>query len=586
MTVRLSRPMAAFAALLAMAALAPLAAQPARRPPRQDTPFLTVQVFRSADRVAGPQASDALRDRLIQVYPGPVLWVIDKERVVELLEQSGYPATEQLARTDENSLAKFLRADEYVRGSVTREDDGQYRIDAQLVLSRDVSLTQPLPPVRGLRADRTAWLLVRPLQDARRQLENEKKCRDHAVNDRFAQAIAEADEAIAAYPNATLVRYCKLNVLVRQGASPEQQIALADEILAIDPNSRAALAVSADAQQALGNVDKANELLVRLLAGEPTNAALANRVVDALAASRQYDVAKDIVLRAVEDNPGDISLIRLKFLILTAAGDYKPAIQTGEELATLDTAMADVAFYNRLTALYIQDSQPTMAVDAARRGVAKFANEATLWQLLAQTLRTSGQPIEALEASKRALTLNPNIQNGWVLVAQGYLEQQQTDSVLSALRSATLAGDNADFIAALGSGIGNQYRVKADSTKDAAGFRLAAQTLQWSDSVAMLADSVGMADARRLRQTATPETRARVKFLLGLTAVQLAQVLANQAAQERSCDLAREADQALITAQIALPAGASFNQNTTVQLMQSIPEFQAYITQLTGQVCK
>ncbi len=571
---------------MALAALAPLAAQPARRPPRQDTPFLTVQVFRSADRVAGPQASDALRDRLIQVYPGPVLWVIDKERVVELLEQSGYPVTEQLARSDENSLAKFLRADEYIRGSVTREADGQYRIDAQLVLSRDVSLTQPLPPVRGPRADRAAWLLVRPVQDARRQLENEKKCRDHAINERYAQAIAEADEAIKAYPNATLVRYCKLNVLVRQNASPEQQIALADEILAIDPNSRNALAIAADAQQALGNVDKANELLVRLLAGEPNNAALATRVVDALAASRQYDVAKEIVLKAVEDNPGDISLIRLKFLILTAAGDYKPAIQTGEELATLDTAMADVAFFNRLTALYIQDSQPTMAVDAARRGVTKFANDASLWQLYAQTLRTSGQPIEALEASKRALTLNPNIQNGWVLVAQGYLEQQQTDSVLSALRNATVAGDNADFIAALASGIGNQYRVKADSTKDVVGFRAASQLLQWSDSVAMLADSVGPPDARRLRQPASPETRARVKFLLGATSVQLAQVLATQAQQQRSCELAREADQALITAQIALPGGAAFNQNNTVALMQSIPEFQAYITQLTGQVCK
>lgn len=547
---------------------------------------MTVQVFRSADRVAGPQASDALRDRLIQVFPGPVLWVIEKERVVELLQQSGYPTNEQLARADENSLAKFLRADEYIRGAVVREPDGQYRIDAQLVLTRDAALTQPLPPIRGARPDRTAWQLVRPIQDARRQLEHEKKCREHATNDRYAEALAEADEAIEDYPNATLVRYCKLNVLVRQGATPAQQIALADEILAIDPNSRAALAVAADAHQASGNVEKANELLVRLLAGEPTNAGLATRVVDALAASRQYDVAKEIVLQAVQDNPGDISLIRLKFLILTAAGDYKPAIATGEELATLDTAMADVQFFTRLTALYIQDSQPTMAVDAARRGTSKFPNDASLWQLYSQTLRSNGQALDALEASKRALQINPNIQNGWVLLAQGYLEQQQQDSALAALRRGKDAGESADFIAAIASGIANQLRIRGNEAKSIDTLRAAVALLQYSDTVAQLADEVGPPDARRPRAVATPETRSRVKFILGAAAVQLTQLLAAEAASSRNCELAREADQALITAQINLPGGAAFNQASTVQLMQSIPEYQAYITQLQGQVCK
>ena len=140
MTVRFHlRPLAAAAALLAVAT-ASAEAQPNRRPPRPDTPFLTVQVFRSADKIAGPQASDALRDELIRAYPGPVLWVIEKERLIELLEQSGYPSNEQLARSDENALAKFQRADEYVRGAVTQEPDGQWRVDAELVLTRDLTL--------------------------------------------------------------------------------------------------------------------------------------------------------------------------------------------------------------------------------------------------------------------------------------------------------------------------------------------------------------------------------------------------------------------------------------------------------------
>src|SRR5690606_5954202 len=99
------------------------------------------------------------------------------------------------------------------------QEDGDYRVDAQLVLTRDMTLTQPLPPSVGRSPERAAVGLVRSIQEARRQLVNERRCMDHARAERYADAIAEADKAIEDYPNATLVRYCKLNVLVRQQAA-------------------------------------------------------------------------------------------------------------------------------------------------------------------------------------------------------------------------------------------------------------------------------------------------------------------------------------------------------------------------------
>ncbi len=585
MTARIyARPLL-LAAALAFGAAA-VQAQPVRRPPRPDTPFLTVQVFRSADRIAGPEASDALRERLIQVYPGPVLWVIDKPIIMELLQQSGYETNQQLARADENALARQVRADEYIRGSVTREADGQYRIDAQLVLTRDAALVQPLPVSRGRSPERAAAGLVRSIQDARRQIDNEKKCMEHARANRYDQAIAEADEAISRYPEATLVRYCKLNVLVARKASNAEIIKVADEILALDENNRAALAIAADAQKAEGNVDVANDLLVRLLAADPTNATLATQVVDALAASRRYDVAKQIVATAVQNNPGDVSLVRLQFLILSSAGDYKPAIATGEEMIQLDTSMADVAFFTRLTALYVADSQPAKAVDAARRATAKFPRNPDLWQTYSQLLRTNGQVAQSIDAAKQALAINPNIPNGWIQVAQAYGELQQPDSVMSALRMALAAGDNADFIAALASGIGNQKRVTGAAEKSVPVLEQGIAILQWADTVATLADSVGPAGARRPRAQATPDTRSRVKFILGATAVTLAQTAATEAGPSKNCALSRRADQALITAQIALPGGAAFQQAATVQLLQSIPEFSTYIQQQIAAFCK
>lgn len=628
MTVRLHlRPLAAAAALLAVAAGS---ADAQRRPPRPDTPFLTVQVFRSADKIAGPAASDALRDELIRTYPSAVLWVIEKERLIELLEQSGYPSNEQLARSDENALAKFQRADEYIRGQVTQEADGQWRLDAQLVLTRDVQLVQPLPPVRGPRPDRAARALVRGLNDARDQLASEKRCMDHARNQRYPQAIAEADKAVAEYPQATLVRYCKLEVLRAQNAPNAQLVALSEEILAIDPNSRKALAVAADAYQADNQTEKANEYLVRLLAAEPNNASLAQRVVDALAASRQYDVAKRIVEQAVQDNPGDIGLMRLRFLILASAGDYIPAIAAGEELVTLDTAVADVAFFTRLSALYLAsagaeaakaepferqadsllratppdsagamnlrsqarparssaDSIYRLAAGAARRGTTKFPREAQLWQFQAQALRSAGDLPGSIAAAKQALEVNPFQPAGWLQVAQAYIALQQNDSAVIALRSAVVAGDNADLIAGVLSGIGNQIRIQGGNEKSVPMLEQGVSLLQFADSVANLTDEVGPPDARRPRQIATRETKARVNFILGATAMTLVRELISQGAAQRNCDMARRADAVLTIAQIALPAGASFQQAATVQLMQSIPEIQAYIPQLQGQVCR
>ncbi|MEX2181998.1 MAG: tetratricopeptide repeat protein [Gemmatimonadaceae bacterium] len=589
MTARFQfRALTSLAATLAVFGCASAGAQAnaVRRPPRPDTPFMTVQVFRSSDRIAGPAASDALRERLIQVYPGPVLWVIDKEQLVALLEQSGYPTNEQLGRTDENSLAKFQRADEYIRGSVTREADGRYRVDAQLVLTRDATLTQPLPPSRGTRPERAAVGLVRSVQDARRQLVQERRCLEHARNQRYAQALAEADKAIEDYPDATLVRYCKLNVLARQQAGHDEILKVADEILAIDPNSRNALAMAADAHKANGDVDRANELLVRLLAAEPNNTTLATQVVDALAASRRYDVAKEIVLKAVQDNPGDVALVRLQFLILSSAGDYKPAIATGEEMIQLDTAMADQPFFTRLTALYMADSQPTMAADAARRGTVKFPRNPDLWQLYAQTLRTSGQVRESVAAARKALEINPNIPNGWIQVTQAYIELQESDSALAALRMATQVGDNADFIASLASGIGNQKRLRGVADTNVTVLQESVALLQWSDSVAMLRDSVGPPEARRARVQASPETRSRVKFILGAAAVTLGQTAATVAVAPKSCALARVAEEALIVAQIALPGGGAFNPDATAQLMGAVPQISEYVGSQIKAFCK
>ena len=564
------RTLAASAVAVALFGAVPVSAQPPRAVAGPNTPKMLVQVFRSADKVAGPEAADALRDRLTRAFPPRALHVIGREDLIQFLQQSGYNPNEQLGRSDEAQLAKIMRADDYIRGQVTKVGDN-YRVDAWLVLTRDNSLTQPLPMSEGTRPDRAVIGLVKSIQDARKQLDNEKQCIDFARNGKLDEAVKVADEGIADYPTATLVRYCKLNVLVRRKASNKDLIAMADEILTIDPNAKAALAVAADAQQQEGNTEAANTLLVRLLATDPTNASLATRVVDALAASKNWTVAKEIVTQAVAENPGDVGLVSLQYRILAASGDYKPAIATGEEMVQMDTSLADIGFFTRLVSLYAADSQPQKAAEAAARGTRKFPNDAGLWQFYAQTLKNSGQLQQSVAAAKRALEINPKIANGWTQIAVAYNELNQPDSALLALRSAAAAGDDPNTVGGFALSIGNKlYQAAAkEEPKRAASFGTALPYLHFADST--------VTDAG---------TKGNAKFLIGVSSYYIASSIAQGLQASKNCEEAKASQAAAINATIYTQAGGRTAPDAAGQILGAMASLTPYIDQSVKTLCK
>src|SRR5947208_1810514 len=86
--------------------------------PNPDTPRLLVAVFASNDRSSGVQAADAIRSRVQSAANIKQLYVIPKNDITSYLESSGYKADSSLGPTDLKELAKLLRADEVLSGSV------------------------------------------------------------------------------------------------------------------------------------------------------------------------------------------------------------------------------------------------------------------------------------------------------------------------------------------------------------------------------------------------------------------------------------------------------------------------------------
>jgi tetratricopeptide (TPR) repeat protein len=530
-------------------------AQRNTRSANQEAPRLLVVNFRSDEANLGVQAADALRDRIPRDIRPQELWVLSKQDLVGNLESSGYSPTEPLNSNDARLLARMLGADEYVEGRASRGGTG-IRVEATMVSTQDNRIVQPLPPAEGRRVDHAMTEVSRHLRDARRQLPAFKECQQHVRDRNFQEAIGAANRSIEAYPQSVFGRICLASAYEQLEFAPDSMLRVANEILAIHPRNRHALAFASRAERAKGNIEVANNLLTTLLSTDPLNVQLQTQVINTLAESRSFGQAREIVREAIEQNPGEPDFIRLNFVILMAVQEWKEAIGAGEELVKADTAAADVEFFRRLATAYKNDSQPQRAAEAAARGISKFPAEASLYFLHSQLLREAGQLPQAVEAARRGLAIESN-PVAFQLIAQTYLDMQQPDSAVSAYTSAlvTATAEDSAQIGQLALGQGQRLFNEANAREEKvrAEFEAALPFL-------LLAEQVN------------PQPSS--KFLLGVSNFYVAATVANELQTAPSCDLARKGQQAAGDAQRYTVGGGQFNPDGARQIM----------TGLTGQI--
>ena len=573
MSVRISQ--IAWFGLVASGMAGAVDAQVARQPD-PNTPRMMVLTFRTnAPGNSGVQAADALRSRLGSDIPYKQLWQIPNTEINAVLEASGYRKDEPLSSNDARELGRQLRADEFVQG-IVRKDGESWKIEATLHLVRDPSLAQPLSVATSAKPGDAAKALAAELVEARKQLGPEKNCVNAARDKNWDKAMASAREGIALFPKAVIARTCLLNAMFETKATDDAQLAMAEEILAIDSRSRRALSIAGDIYRRrnlatptdTANANKMIQAYTGLIAADPTNTRLVEDVTKAIAGAGNPGVALPIIRKAVEENPGDAALMRTQFLVELAARETKAAITTGAALVALDTAMADSSYYFRMAAAYQADSQPAKAAEEIARGVAKFPDNASLLVFAAQAQRTAGQTQQAIETLKKALTLNPNVEKGQLQLAQLYNDLKQPDSAYAALIAAdkgvdsTLVGD-----VALSFGNSMQRELKPESPES---------------DYATVVNFLTFADAN----ATSAERRQQAKFLIGAVSVKRGQALLKAGGETRNCALVKKASEQFAIAQLNVPAGGRFAPQAAGQLMQALAQLTPAAAQTEKAVCK
>ena len=582
MKARLGYARSMVAATVLILGAAPVVSAQATRTPNPNAPRLVVGTLRSSDKKLSVQATEELRSRLNGDIPFRMLTVISSADYKTVVEQSGYPYDEALSSGDLGSLAKLLRTDEYIEGTVEKTATG-FVINATLTLTRDAGLTQPLPPAEGDRLARAASALSKSLQDARKQIDHEKKCNMQGRENKPAEAIASARAGVAAYPQATLVRLCELNVRIGFKQPPDSIIAISLEILKFDPKSKVALAYAAQAYKDKGDDQGSTDMLVRLLATDPTNTRLVEDVVNSLAATGKWELAKPVISQAIKDNPGDVRLMLLGFLVYMNSNDNKNGTALGEEMVKIDTSLADSAFFDKMVRGYEKDSAAAKDAEMAARAVAKFPMNTLFLGMLGQKQLDMGEQQLAIATFRKVLTIDPKAPSIRMLIARVFDEMKQPDSAFTALHEAKAAGADGQGIGMYALSIGNRLFKVGQET-----LNKAQQTKTSEDyATAIAANMLVLPWVTFADSTLTvAENKNQAKFILGVAAFQISVAAVSDAPKTKSCELAKMAAEYVLIANINLPAGGRFAPDAVTQLMPVVPQIMTGADQMIKAYCK
>jgi len=543
-----------------------------RQGPGPDTKRVLVTAFRG-DASGGVALAEEIRKRVTNDFNIRALMPVSKKDIDNTLVSSGYRPDSALSPNDIRELAKLVRGDEIIDGTVTKTGAG-YRVNARLFLPRDVALSQPLISAEGSNLGDLAKQIVHEYDLARKQIPANQECENAIRDKKIDAATAAARKAIASYPRSTLARICLATAYQSWKTGPDSAtkpwkdsvLAVTKSILAIDKTSKLAYQLQYDVYKANNDATNKMEALVGLMNSDPTNTGLMESVIAELVNGGQAAAAVPFVKQLVAANPGDPQYLRTYWLVLRAAKNFKEAIPAGQAYAAADPTAADSNFYFRMVSDLAEDSSYAKAAEMAATGAAKYPKSATLYLLKAQNERKAGQIPAAIASLENALRIDPKAQGAQMLRASLLADQGQVDAAVAAVKAdvaadATNKERDAQFLLGLGS---NAYKAGAASKKPE-DLKKALSLLQASDEI-----------------NPTPQA----KFFLAVSAYQLFAPMAQELAKSKSCTDARAASGYLDLVSANMPAGGSVSPEAAGQIMGAVPQSKTYVDAMVKRLCK
>ena len=202
-----------------------------------------------------------------------------------------------------------------------------------------------------------------------------------------------------------------------------------------------ALVNLADAYKAKGDKDKAIEVNLRIWRLDPTNQSIAQSIVHgARAVGRAGQGAPDS-RHAAQGESGGSGDDPQKWLLQLRAGQFKNALATGEELIKVDTAAANLDFYNRQIGAAQSDSNAAKVQEWASQGRRRNSRTTRASRRCSRRATASRASCSRRsQAARRATQIDPKNGNAWLFAVVTANDLNMPDSAVALAQQAIAAG--------------------------------------------------------------------------------------------------------------------------------------------------
>lgn len=575
------RSAATSALILGLAAL-PLEAQrpvPAQRGgvPNANTPQLVVSVLASADPALGVGAADAIRRRIQSEHSATELYVVPRTKIEQTLRSSGYNPDSVLGTTDLWELARHVRGDYALAGTVERTASG-VRTSVRLLTQAGAQMvTEPLATMVGSDFGDIAKQVDRAVSEAVRALAFYHDCNNSARTGDYQKAMAAAQQGLKLRPTSAALNLCVLSILSATQAAPDSIITVASVVTAVDSESVIAWANLVDAYAAKGDSARALDAMRTLHRIDPTNVNTTLRFVDAFVAAGQLDSAVAELDTALRDAPANVELLKKRWLLHLRLGRYAEALVSGAALVDADSSAATADYYERqlFAAKGAHDTVSTHRI--ALQAAAHFPRNANFLLVLARDAVDRGAPRDALPLLDRVLSIEPANAVAWQYAITARARADGADSAVATGRRALAAGVPRDAVGGSLLAAVAPLFAKARDSNNRVDWVAVFRAAQAVDSVASSAGSAFYVGVSGF-QIATDDIQSLVDFSKRRSPT--------RAERQSACASARGLADLITVVNIAMPKGGSIEPATASKILGALPGYSEFASSAIRANCR
>ena len=575
------------AAALAIIATAPVQAQLAVTLPTEKLLLVPVPVTVGVDSSVSVRAMDVARERVDKLARFKVL-VIPKPKICEALSASGFPCDGLMDDQQARQLARFLDADAYGIGILSRDGSA---LSAHLrVLDIGGSGFAFAFTVRDGSpggADALGEAIAQRLVTVIRAGERARECDTQRQRGQFPRALDLARKALEVEPTLPAAHLCTATVYEAQRQPPDSVIAAARRALAGDSLNAHALETLARQYQIKGDTAEAFRMFERLVEADPNNKNIGLGLAAQYQQRRDYRRAERVLRRLADRFPGDAQISERLYQVCLEGGEWRCVLEFVAHRVQRDSALLSDTATLKVAIGAAQQAPDTQALDRYTVAALRhYPNDASFLKARVAALEWTDRPDSAVAAIRRLMALRPNDVAAALSAARIMIEHAEYDTAGVGKDSVELRRRRADFadrievarpfLAAGVASADTAIRLNTAVLMLTAGSKLA-QAQAYDRAYPWLDSLLTMVEPRTPADTAGPRHQIRVNaaFWYGIASIVSAAGPYRAMAQSHSCADAKAFNDRLKRTRAALELGRRVHEPTVIQMLAAAKQYEA-----------